>query len=133
MPRIVAVSTDRYRASAAERRQYGGATVTDFLVYREEDRHHSERWVKIRGFGKTPGERKTDAIRRSGLAAPAAPPGGEGRDARRFRRPTPAEQEQISAKIRVLRHEGYPPKQAIAIAYRMAGVPERGARRRKRT
>lgn len=31
----------------------------------------------------------------------------------------------ISSKIRVLRHEGYPPKQAIAIAHRMAGVPRK--------
>ncbi len=39
-----------------------------------------------------------------------------------------AKREWISAKIRVLRHEGYPEKQAIAIAHRMAGVPRPGAR-----
>lgn len=34
-----------------------------------------------------------------------------------------AKRKRISEKIRILRHEGYPEKQAIAIAYRMAGVP----------
>lgn len=33
-----------------------------------------------------------------------------------------ARQEWISKKIRLLRHEGYPERQAIAIAYREAGV-----------
>lgn len=37
--------------------------------------------------------------------------------------------EKISAKIRKLRHEGYPQDQAIAIAYRMAGIPPRPPRR----
>ena len=36
----------------------------------------------------------------------------------------------ISDKIRVLRHEGYPERQAIAIAYRMAGIPPRKQKRR---
>lgn len=43
----------------------------------------------------------------------------------RGRRALRAKQKWISEKIRVLRHEGYPPAQAIAIAYRMAGVPPR--------
>lgn len=38
----------------------------------------------------------------------------------------------ISNKIRVLMHEGYPQKQAIAIAFRMAGVPKRKRRKSRR-
>ena len=44
--------------------------------------------------------------------------------------PTFAKQAQISRKIRKLRHEGYGPKQAEAIAYRMAGVPPKKKRSR---
>lgn len=66
-PKILASSRYRYRASAAERRQYGGATVTEFFVYRAEDAHNADRWRIVRGYGATPGERKTDAIRRSGF------------------------------------------------------------------
>ena len=50
------------------------------------------------------------------------------RDARKTRAPTAttsAQRRFISEKIRILRHEGYPPRQAAAIAYRMAGVPRR--------
>lgn len=65
--KILALSRYRYRATAAERRQYGGATVTEFFVYRAEDEHKPDRWRIVRGYGPTPGDRKTDAIRRSGL------------------------------------------------------------------
>lgn len=44
-------------------------------------------------------------------------------------RPTKSQQHFISEKIRILRHEGYPQDQAIAIAYRMAGVPPRRKKR----
>ena len=67
MSKIIAVSKDRYRASAAEKRMYGGNTVTDFYVHREEDKNDPSKWKIVRGYGKTPGERKTDAIRRSGF------------------------------------------------------------------
>jgi len=43
--------------------------------------------------------------------------------------PTFAKQEQIAKKVRLLRKEGYPPKQAVAIAYRMAGVARKPAQR----
>lgn len=66
--KILAFSKDRYRATAAERRLYGGSTVTDFFVMRAEDRDDASKWLVVRGYGKTPGERKTDAIRRSGLS-----------------------------------------------------------------
>lgn len=57
---IKAISKDRYRATAAERRLYGGATVTEFYVW-DVDVNVTK---VVRGYGKTPGERKTDAIRR---------------------------------------------------------------------
>jgi hypothetical protein len=64
--KVVATSTERHRASAAERRQYGGDTVTTFFVHFARDGAPSMayKWEKIDGYGKTPGERKTDAIRR---------------------------------------------------------------------
>jgi hypothetical protein len=67
MSRILATSRYRYRATAAERRLYGGNTVTEFFVYRAEDAKDPSRWRIVRGYGPTPGERKTDAIRRSGF------------------------------------------------------------------
>jgi hypothetical protein len=66
---VRAASKDRYRATASERRLYGGSTVTEFYVYRDEDRNNPAAWKIVMGYGRTPGERKTDAIRRSGLEA----------------------------------------------------------------
>jgi hypothetical protein len=60
--KVVAVSMYRHRATAAERRAHGGATVTEFCIYRAGD--DASKYVTVRGFGPTPGERKTDAIRR---------------------------------------------------------------------
>jgi hypothetical protein len=65
--KILAFSKERYRATAAERRLHGGSTVTEFYVMRAEDEKDASRWRIIRGYGRTPGERKTDAIRRSGF------------------------------------------------------------------
>ena len=65
--KVFASSKDRYRATAAERRAYGGSTVTDFYVWRAGDEKDASKWKVVRGYGPTPGERKTDAIRRSGL------------------------------------------------------------------
>jgi len=64
---VLAVSKDRHRASASERRMYGGAAVTDFYVYRRETKNDPSKWKVVRGYGRTPGERKTFAIERSGL------------------------------------------------------------------
>lgn len=47
----------------------------------------------------------------------------EARDPRRGISRT--KQRRIAEKIRTLRHEGYPQRQAIAIAYRMEGVSRR--------
>ena len=58
------------------------------------------------------------------------------RDRLRHRRnpsaPPQKTQKWISKKIRLLRHEGYPERQAIAIAYRMAGVSRKNNASRKR-
>lgn len=43
--------------------------------------------------------------------------------------PTFAQQKTIARKVRILRREGYPEKQAVAIAYRTAGVRPRKTRR----
>lgn len=47
-------------------------------------------------------------------------------------RPTPQQRAFIAKKIPILIHEGYPQRQAIAIAFRMAGAPpqQAGAKRR---
>jgi hypothetical protein len=56
--KITAVSKDRYRATAAERRQYGGSTITEFYVTRQD----TDETKVFTGYGKTPGERKTYAM-----------------------------------------------------------------------
>ena len=52
---------------------------------------------------------------------------------RRRTKPTATQQAFISSKIPILVDEGYPQAQAIAIAYRMAGVPPRRPSGRRRT
>ena len=56
----------------------------------------------------------------------------QARDRRKPSAPSRKTQKWISNKIRLLRHEGYPDRQAIAIAYRMAGVPARPVPRKTR-
>lgn len=67
MSKIFAQSTERYNGGAKIKRLYGSSTITVFFVWREEDKDEPSKWKKVEGFGPTPGERKTDAIRRSGL------------------------------------------------------------------
>lgn len=69
MRQIEAISTERYRATAAQRRQYGGATITVFFcryVDWQDDIKKSGYIpsVKITGYGPMPGNRVTDAKRR---------------------------------------------------------------------
>jgi hypothetical protein len=64
---VKAVSFERYNGGARIKRLYGGSTVTRFYVYRAEDEGDPCKWLKVEGYGPTPGERKTDAIKRSGL------------------------------------------------------------------
>lgn len=60
--KVVATSKDRYKASAEEKRRYGGSTVTEFYMRFADDPIGKSEVVT--GYGKTPGDRKTDAIRR---------------------------------------------------------------------
>lgn len=52
------------------------------------------------------------------------------REAQTGRDPSRAKKRFISKKIKILRHEGYPERQSIAIAYRKAGVAPRRGRKR---
>ena len=59
-PKVFATSKERYRASASEKRAYGGSTVTVFIVGYEGS--PASEWVDITGYGPTPGDRKTYAM-----------------------------------------------------------------------
>ena len=48
--KVIATSEYRYRATAAERRQYGGRTVTQFIVHREEDSKDPSKWKTVMGL-----------------------------------------------------------------------------------
>jgi hypothetical protein len=63
--RVFAVSKSRYNGGVRVKRLHGSSTVTRFLVGVEGSEPST--WVEVEGFGPTPGDRKTDAIRRSGL------------------------------------------------------------------
>lgn len=53
-------SESRYRASAAEKRLYGGKTVTRFIAAPDND---PKTWFYVESFGPTPGERKSLALK----------------------------------------------------------------------
>ncbi len=59
--KVEAFSKHRYRASPQEKARYGGSTITQFYVRYADPPHETK---EIMGYGKTPGERKTDAIRK---------------------------------------------------------------------
>lgn len=61
MGKIVAVSHERYNGGIAIKRKYGSSTVTRFYVC-DSDIPGSA--VLIEGYGPTPGDRKTDAMRK---------------------------------------------------------------------
>lgn len=63
-PKLEAVSMARWRATAAQKRLYGGSTVTEFWVSVKGDPNRAANTVVVKGYGKTPGERKTDALRK---------------------------------------------------------------------
>jgi len=73
VPKLFATSIERYTGGARERRKYGGqGTITVFLV--GEEGSDAGTWIKLTGHGRTPGERKTDALRQyhARTAAPLA-------------------------------------------------------------
>lgn len=59
-PKVFAVSQERWRASAAERRLYGGSTMTKFLVGFEGSEPAT--WRECVAGGPTPRDRKAMAI-----------------------------------------------------------------------
>ncbi len=59
-PKVFAVSQERWRASAAEKRLYGGSTMTKFLVGFEGS--DPSTWRECVAGGATPGDRKAAAI-----------------------------------------------------------------------
>lgn len=61
-PKALAFSKSRFRASPAERRQYGGSTITEFYVMFATDEKDASKWEVITGHGKSPADRKRDAI-----------------------------------------------------------------------
>jgi hypothetical protein len=67
MRKIVASSFERYNGGVRIKRLYGSSTVTRFYVHFADEANDPSRWLVVEGYGPTPGERKTDAIRRSGL------------------------------------------------------------------
>lgn len=62
--KIVATSFERYNGGVRIKRLYGSSTVTRFYVHFARDAKNPMAWKKIEGYGPTPGERKTDAIRK---------------------------------------------------------------------
>lgn len=59
--KLITSSQNRWNGGVAAKRQYGSSTMTEFLVYRPEDREQVHRWVTVAVGGKTPGERVTAA------------------------------------------------------------------------
>lgn len=62
MVKLLAFSKERYNGGIAVKRRYGSSTVTIFWVMKEEDRNNPGKWLEIKSYGKTPGERKTFAL-----------------------------------------------------------------------
>jgi len=62
MRKVVASSTERYNGGVRIKRLWGSSTVTLFFVFYAEDRKDPAKWMKLEGYGKTPGDRKTYAM-----------------------------------------------------------------------
>jgi hypothetical protein len=60
--KVWASSTERYNGGVRIKRLWGSSTVTRFYVGYAGDENDPSKWMKIEGYGKTPGERKTYAI-----------------------------------------------------------------------
>jgi len=59
MRKVVATSFERYNGGVRIKRLWGSSTVTRFFVHYVGD--DPAKWMKIEGYGKTPGDRKTYA------------------------------------------------------------------------
>ena len=69
MPKVFAKSVERYNGGVKYKRLYGSSTVTVFLVGLEGS--PAGTWMKLEGYGATPGERKTYALKVFALAQDA--------------------------------------------------------------
>lgn len=58
--KVVATSFERYNGGVRIKRLWGSSTVTRFIVHYVGD--DPSKWMKIEGYGKTPGDRKTYAM-----------------------------------------------------------------------
>jgi hypothetical protein len=65
--KIIATSFQRFNGGVRIKRAYGSSTVTRFYVRFADEDGDPSRWLVVEGYGRTPGERKTNAIERSGL------------------------------------------------------------------
>jgi hypothetical protein len=54
-------SRSSYNGGVAAKRQYGSSTMTEFWVYRSEDKNNPKRWATVIVGGRTPGDRSTRA------------------------------------------------------------------------
>jgi hypothetical protein len=60
--KVTAISYERYNGGVRIKRIWGSSTVTRFFVFYADERNDVSKTMKIEGYGKTPGERKTYAI-----------------------------------------------------------------------
>lgn len=63
--KLVATSHYRHNGGVKAKRLYGSSTITEFWVFREEDKDLPKRWVTLEVGGRTPGERKSEAKRQA--------------------------------------------------------------------
>lgn len=61
--KLVAWSMSRYNGGVKAKRAYGSSTITRFAVFYAEHEHNPEKWVEVEVGGKTPGERKSAALK----------------------------------------------------------------------
>ena len=61
--KLVAHSYERYRGGMHVKRIYGSGTVTRFYVFHAGDERNANRWLQIETMGRTPGDRKTLALK----------------------------------------------------------------------
>lgn len=59
--KLMTSSQHRYNGGVEAKHSYGSSTITEFLVFRPEDKNDPSRWATVKTGGKTPGERSTAA------------------------------------------------------------------------
>lgn len=59
--KLVTHSKNRHNGGVRAKRLYGSSTITEFYVFRPEDKDIPSRWATVEVGGRTPGERATAA------------------------------------------------------------------------